>query len=294
LPTLVPAQRLRSTVAVSSSAEDDPVYKAAVANLQEQQRRAQANYGADQTSTNAMLNPGLADIGQKFQRSQRDLMFAQEGRGVLRSGETDTRVADLTGDRLASEGQLRTQIADRLSGLDRTLADTMGQLAGQRTTAYGDAQARKSQRDAQLAAEQRAYDEQQRQAEAQRQFQAQAAAAQRKFESERDARQEAERERQSQAQLAAQRAAQAQAAQQAQAARAQQAADNAIDPQTGLTVASRRMLEQLNPGLIQQLILARQPKPNPIATAKQTGGAVFNLTGSPLNYTAGGRRITAS
>jgi hypothetical protein len=265
----------------------DPVLDAALANLAEQERRAQANFQASQGQINSTLDPGLADIGKQYQRNSRSLLATQEGRGVLRSGETDTRIADLTSDRVSTEASLRKSIADQLSQANLDLTDKMGTIAGGRTTALGDAAARKAQKEAQQAAEQRAFEQQQAQQAAQQAFAQQEAEKQRQWETDQASAQEAEREREFQVQMQQQQAAQQQAQQQAQQASSQQAADNAVDPESGLTVGQRRLLEATNPGLLNIIISANHPQVtlSPAAIADRR---------NPLDYTAGGRVIRAS
>jgi hypothetical protein len=267
----------------------DPVLDAALANLAEQERRAQGDFSASQTQISSGLDPGLADIAKQYTRNSRSLLASQEGRGVLRSGETDTRIADLTSDRVGTEAALRKSIADQLSQANLGLTDRMGEIAGNRTTALGDAAARKAQREAQQAAEQRAFEQQQAQQAAAQAFSQQEAEKQRQWEGQQAAAQEAERERQFQQQMQAQQAAQQQAQQAAAGAQAQQAQQNAIDPETGLTVGARQFLEATGQGAIIQALIAQRRPP---AQAPSSAGATDRS--NPLNYTAGGRRILAS
>lgn len=283
---LLPATR--SGPATGAQPTGDPVLDAALANLAEQERRAQGDFSANQAQISSGLDPGLADIAKQYQRNNRALLATMEGRGVLRSGETDTRVADLTSDRVSSEAALRKSIADQLSQANLALTDKMGEIAGSRTTALGDAAARKAQKEAQQAAEQRAFEQQQAQQAAQQQFAAQEAERQRQWESDQAAAQEAEREREFQQQMQAQQAAQTQAQQAAAAAQAQQAQQNAIDPETGLTVGARQLLEATGQGAIVQALIAQRRGTAPQTVAQQAGRS------APLDYSAGGRRILAS
>lgn len=156
-------------------AESDPEYQAAVAAAAEKTRRVQAEQQRQHDLINASLQPALDSLADQSKQSRLSTLSNMEGRGMLRSGETNTHLTDVENTRLAGEGAARTGIANRISDLDAGTQDQLAQIVSDQSTAYAQAQNRSAAAQAQADAQWQAWLQQQQIQQQQQQFAAQQA-----------------------------------------------------------------------------------------------------------------------
>lgn len=157
----------------------DPVLKAALAQYTQQEYQTQADHDRKVQATRNTLQPGLDNLAQTAIGARKQMLSNLEGRGVLRSGETDTRSADIESSRLHGEGALRTNVANQITDLDAGTQRALADIVSARTNVEASARQRASDRYAQIQAEQQRQAEAARQADLDRQEQARQAQAQR-------------------------------------------------------------------------------------------------------------------
>lgn len=117
--------------------------------LQEDQARSAAEVQKSEISRRlAMRTP---EIAQNFGQSRQNLSASLEGRGVLRSGETDRRMAENRRQEQSALSDAQTAAAEGISGVERATANQVAQL---RTTAAEKEQQDIQQQDATRIADQ--------------------------------------------------------------------------------------------------------------------------------------------
>lgn len=97
--------------------------------LQEDQARAAAEQQKSEISRRLTMR--LPEIAQNFDRSRQNLSASLEGRGVLRSGETDRRMAENRQQEQGANADAQTAAAEGISGVERATANQVGQLRTQ-------------------------------------------------------------------------------------------------------------------------------------------------------------------
>lgn len=97
--------------------------------LQEDQARAAAEQQKSEISRRLTMR--TPEIAQNFDRSRQNLSASLEGRGVLRSGETDRRMAENRQQEQSAMGDAQTAAAEGISGVERATANQVAQLRTQ-------------------------------------------------------------------------------------------------------------------------------------------------------------------
>jgi hypothetical protein len=126
--------------------DTDPIYQAAVQTAIEAERRARGEQSRQHDLINASLQPALDALADQAKQARNTTMSNMEGRGMLRSGETDTRLTGIEQTRLGGENSARTGIANRISDLDAGTQDQLAQIASGKSQAWADAVSRQQQR----------------------------------------------------------------------------------------------------------------------------------------------------
>lgn len=127
--------------------------------LQEDQARAAAEQQKSEISRRLTMR--LPEISQNFDRSRQNLSASLEGRGVLRSGETDRRMAENRQAEQGATADAQTAAAEGISGVERATANQVGQLRTQAAEKeQQDISQQQATRDAQAAEQARAKAEQ--------------------------------------------------------------------------------------------------------------------------------------
>lgn len=127
--------------------------------LQEDQARSAAEQQKSEISRRLTMR--LPEIAQNFDRSRQNLSSSLEGRGVLRSGETDRRMAENRQQEQGATADAQTAAAEGISGADRATANTVGNLRTQAAEKeQNDIAQQQATRDAQAAEQARAKAEQ--------------------------------------------------------------------------------------------------------------------------------------
>lgn len=130
-------------------AERDPEYIAALEAASEGKRRALDEQTRQQGLINASLQPALDSLADNAKQARLTTVSGMEGRGMLRSGETNTRLGKVEQTRLAGESQTRTGIANQLTNLDAGTQERLAQIAAGQSQAYASAENRRASQQAQ-------------------------------------------------------------------------------------------------------------------------------------------------